>query len=144
MIWTPSPRPPWSEWLMNLTLRGAIAFMAHLSPIAPPLVLSPRRPLSYRGDAEKVARIKQPFPHTFDQPHIGVKGRVVRAIRCDGQGPITNGPEQLSHGSNRFHRRDRAMSRSEDNFGLPKGPSITNRTAPSLARRRPRESKVAL
>ena len=29
-------------------------------------------------------------------------------------------------------------------FGLPKGPSITNRTAPSLARRRPRESKVAL
>src|SRR5580704_7735796 len=31
-------------------------------PIAPPLVLSPRRPLSYRGDAEKVARIKQPFP----------------------------------------------------------------------------------
>jgi hypothetical protein len=43
-------------------------------PIAPPLVLSRRRPLSYRGDAEKVARIKQPFPHTFDQQHIGVKG----------------------------------------------------------------------
>src|SRR6266436_1043008 len=37
---------------------------------------------------------------------------VVRTIRCDGQGPITNGPKQLSHGSNRFHRRDRAMSRS--------------------------------
>src|SRR6267142_6553186 len=31
MIWTPSPRPPWSEWLMNLTLWDATAFMAHLS-----------------------------------------------------------------------------------------------------------------
>src|SRR5580704_2523499 len=43
MIWTPSPRPPWSEWLTNLTLRDATAFMAHLSPVAPPLALSPRR-----------------------------------------------------------------------------------------------------
>src|SRR5712672_4337513 len=43
MIWTPSPRPPWSEWLMNLTLREATAFMAHLSPVAPPLALSSRR-----------------------------------------------------------------------------------------------------
>src|SRR5712671_69959 len=43
MIWTPSPRPPWSEWLMNLTLREATAFMAHLSPIAPPLAPSSRR-----------------------------------------------------------------------------------------------------
>src|SRR4029077_7598366 len=43
MIWTPSPRPPWSEWLMNLTLRDATAFMAHLSPVAPPLALSSRR-----------------------------------------------------------------------------------------------------
>ena len=98
---------------MNLTLRDAIAFMAHLSPIAPPLVLSPRRPLSYRGDGEKVARIKQPFPHTFDQPHIGVKGGVVRAIRCDGQGPITNGPEQLSHGSNRSCARVRLFSQKQ-------------------------------
>src|SRR6516162_6887593 len=39
MIWTPSPRPPWSEWLMNLTLRDATAFMAHLYPIALPLAL---------------------------------------------------------------------------------------------------------
>src|SRR3984893_447005 len=43
MIWTPSPRPPWSEWLMNLTLREATAFMAHFSPVAPPLALSSRR-----------------------------------------------------------------------------------------------------
>src|SRR6202022_2965652 len=67
------------------------------SPNCAALALSPRRPLSYRSDAAKVARIKQPFPHTFDQQHIGVKGGVVREIRCDGQGLITNGPEQLSH-----------------------------------------------
>src|SRR6516225_1544813 len=35
MIWTPSPRPPWSERLMNSTLRDATAFMAYLSPIQP-------------------------------------------------------------------------------------------------------------
>src|ERR1041384_2984377 len=35
MIWTPSPRPPWSESLMNLTLRDAIAVMPSLSSSAP-------------------------------------------------------------------------------------------------------------
>src|SRR5438552_18234780 len=28
MTWTPSPRPPWSEWLTNLILRDATAFMS--------------------------------------------------------------------------------------------------------------------
>src|ERR1700726_4983296 len=40
MIWMPSPRPPWSEWLMNLTLRDATAFMALLYPFALPLVIA--------------------------------------------------------------------------------------------------------
>jgi hypothetical protein len=34
---------------MNLTLRDATAFMAHLSPVAPPLALAPRR---WRDDVE--------------------------------------------------------------------------------------------
>ena len=29
------PCPPWSEWLMNSTLRDATAFMAYLSPVEP-------------------------------------------------------------------------------------------------------------
>jgi hypothetical protein len=40
MIWTPSPRPPWSERLMNSTLRDATAFMVHLSPVEPPSPLT--------------------------------------------------------------------------------------------------------
>src|SRR5713226_5534117 len=43
MIWTPSPRPPWSERLMSLTLRDAAAVMARLYPVLPVLALSPRR-----------------------------------------------------------------------------------------------------
>src|SRR5215475_536671 len=42
MIWTPSPRPPWSEWLMNSTLRDATACMAYLSAfesLSPPTAL---------------------------------------------------------------------------------------------------------
>ena len=39
MNWTPSPRPPWSEWLTNLTLRDATAFMAHLTPVSLPLAI---------------------------------------------------------------------------------------------------------
>src|SRR6266851_244732 len=110
MIWTPSPRPPWSEWLMNLTLRDATAFMAHLSPIAPPRPLTAAAVHCRIGAmAAKVAHIKQPRPRTFDQQHIGVESGVVRENRCDGHGPITNRPEQLSHVTNRLHRRDRAM-----------------------------------
>src|SRR6478736_549459 len=30
MTCTPSPRPPWSQWLMNLILREATAFMGKL------------------------------------------------------------------------------------------------------------------
>src|SRR6478736_2205555 len=30
MTCTPSPRPPWSQWLMNLMLREATAFMGNL------------------------------------------------------------------------------------------------------------------
>src|SRR6516162_9209545 len=49
MIWTPSPRPPWSEWPMHSMLQDATAFMAYLSPIEP---LSPPPPRRRRDDFE--------------------------------------------------------------------------------------------
>src|SRR3954469_21045257 len=35
MTCTPSPRPPWSQWLMNLMLRDATAFMGRSPETSP-------------------------------------------------------------------------------------------------------------
>src|SRR5438105_4459698 len=49
MIWTPSPRPPRSQWLTNLILRDAIAFIS----LAPSLSTKLRRLRRLQPAAEK-------------------------------------------------------------------------------------------
>src|SRR5260221_12646652 len=79
MTWTPSPRPPWSEWLMNLILREATPVMNHPPCCCAGAVLLPGR----LGDR--------------------IEGETLRLLANLGHG---NGGDREQHGNQRHDRAE--------------------------------------
>src|SRR5215831_11925604 len=106
MTWTPSLRPPWSEWLTNRMLRDATAVVRE------PRSGSMSVPREWRWRADHAARLRS-MRTRIRSKEPGVKGRSARAVGLFGG--WSRGPQREGH------RQARGADRRQEPAGAADG-----------------------